>query len=299
VFGLIGAALLIGLGVVARRPPVPLSFLSCVLLGGPVLISLMHLAQFSKLIRTEPSALPTTTSRPPPSAKSTGRVGVALKALLFGQIFMFCLFGSTMLSGSAGLGGLGIMVIAIPFALGVAVFSAWAFIRNPPSRPWAASVFVAPVILSMLLQFGVKLVGESAMTAACARVSPWLPLAVILFFPNVVGRFIPGPLRGRGACIAYVVLDGLMLLVWGLLLLFYKVSPEMGKGLILISAPLYGAISIIAGFTGLIFGYVGLFQPRKERQTGLSLMHIVLSILLLAVAVPITWFLATLMTPPG
>ena len=297
--GLIGAVLIVGVGLVERRPPVRLSLLSCVLLCGPVLISLMHLARFRKLMRTEPSALPIPTPRPPLSAKSTRRIGVALKALLFGQLFAFCLFGATMQSGSAGLGGLGIMVMAIPFALGVAAFSAWAFVRDRPSRPWAAAVFVAPIILSMLLQLGVKLVGQPAVTAACARVLPWLPLAAILFFPHVVGRLIPGPLRRRVACIAYVVIHGLMLLVWGLLLLSYKVSPEMGKGLILVSAPLYGAISIVAGVTGLLFGHVGLFQPRGERQIGLSIAHMVLSILLLAIAVPTTWFLAALMTPPG
>jgi hypothetical protein len=173
---------------------------------------------------------------------------------LFGQLFAFCLFGATMLSGSAGLGGLGVMVTAIPFALGVSVFSAWAFVRDRPSRPWAAAVFVAPVLLSMLLQLGVKLVGQPVMTAACARIAPWLPLAAILFFPHVAGRLIPGPLRRRSACIAYVVIHGLMLLIWGLSLMFYKVSPETGKGLILVSAPLYGAISIVAGVTGLLFG---------------------------------------------
>jgi hypothetical protein len=300
--GIIGAVLYAGLGMTNGHPPVWVKLLWFSLLIGLVWISLIHLNRFRKFMRADPSARPIRAPRPPPSEASTRRVGLTLKVLLFGQVLTCCLFGATLLSGSAGLGGLMIILMAFPVAVGVASFSVWAFVRHHPQRPWAAVVFFAPFVLSTLLQLGVKHFGEPAMTAGCGRVAPWLPVAAILLFPHTAGRLIPRPLRGRATCITYVVIQGLMVLLWGLLLLGLRISFEeasagsMPFALLFtsLSVPVgatYAALSVLAGVTGLVFSYVGLFRPREERFIGLSIAHMALSIPLLAFGVSALWVL--------
>jgi hypothetical protein len=310
VLGIIGAVLYVVLGLTKGRPPVELKLLWSILLIGPVCISLVHLSRFRKLMRTDPSARPIHTPRPPPSEASTRRVGLTLKVLLFGQVLTFCLAGATLLSGSAGLGGLMMMVLAFPVALGVASFSVWAFVRHRSQRPWAAVVFFAPFVLSKLLQLGVKHFGEPAMTAGCERAVPWLPVVAILLFPQTVGGLIPRPLRGRTACITYVVIQGVMVLLWGLLLLGLRISfDEASAGsmpfallftsLFIPVGGTYAALSVLAGVTGLVFSYVGLFRQREERFIGLSIAHMVLSIPLLTFGVYALQVLMVFMTPIG
>jgi hypothetical protein len=299
VLGLIGAILYAGLywsnddlsDRVRLFPPI--------LLAGAIWIALMHLNRFRKLMGTGAAAPSIRAPGPPPSETSTRRVELTLKVLLFGQVLTCCLFGATMLSGSAGLGGLMIIVLAFPLALGAASFAVWAFFRHRPCRPWAAVVFFAPIILFTLLQFGVKFFGQPAITTACGRVAPWLPLAAILLFPRVAGRLIPRLLRQRGACITYVVIQGLMVLPWLLLVLGWRPWTEPGSPAITLFVLWHTGLSILAGVTGLVFSYMGLFRQREERFIGLSIAHMALSILLLAVALPTAWLLMIFMTPMG
>jgi hypothetical protein len=229
--------------------------------------------------------------------------------MLFVHAFSGCLFGATLLSGSAGLGGLGIIAMALPFALGMGAFAIWAFIRHRPCRPLAVAVFFAPAIASNLMQLAVKLVGEPAVTVACARAFPWIPLAAILLFPQTAGRLVPPLLRRRGACIAYVVIQGLLILLWGLIPLGVWILGGRGEAgdmrsgaLFLILSTLGTAcavLSVASGVTGLLFGYVGIFRQREERFIGLSIAHMVLSIPVLAAGIVWLRLISLLLSNPG
>ncbi len=309
VLGLIGAILYIALSATEGRPQVRLNAFSCILLVGPIWISLFHLKRFRWSMGTAEAARQSRTARPPPSEKSTRRVGLALKILLFVQVFAGCLFGATMLSGSAGLGGLMIMVMGLPFEFGVAAFAVWAYIRRRPCRPWAVVVFFAPAIVSNLLQLAVKIFEEPTVTAACGRASPWVPLAAILLFPHTAGRMVPRLLRRRGACIAYLVVQGVMILLWGLIILGLRISIERGvagdmqSGGLFVTLAIVGVacaiLSILGGVTGLLFGYVGLFRQREECFIGLSIAHMAVSIPLLTIGVLWLRWCTLLLTNPG
>jgi hypothetical protein len=237
--------------------------------------------------------------KPPPSEKSTRRVKLALKILLFGQVFTFCLVGATMLTGSAGLGGLMLIIMALPVALGVAAFSVWAFVRRRPCRPLATAVFFAPVTLIAILHFAVRLFGEAAVTTACGRAAPFLPLAAFLLFPRTVGDLTPRLLRSRGACITYVVIQGLMIIPLIAVLRNLEQWGEANAPAMGVFVFFYPAISILAGVAGLLFGYIGLFRRREERFIGLSIAHMALSIALIAAAMPIALVLMVAMMSLG
>jgi hypothetical protein len=308
VLGFIGAVLYILLGLTEGRPQVRLNLISVILLIGPIWILLIHLKRFREFAGTAEAAQHPRRSKLPPE-KSTRRVSLALKVLLVVQVFTGCLFGATMLSGSAGLGGLMIMVMGLPFAFVAAAFAVWAYIRHRPCRPWAAAAFFAPAIVSNLLQLAVKIFGEPAVTAASGRVAPWVPLAAILLFPRTAGRLVPRFLRRRGACIAYLAAQGLMLLLWGLILLGLQMALEGGKarpmpsGALFVTLSIVGvacaALSILGGIAGLLFGYVGLFRQREERFIGLSVAHMALSLPLVTIGVVWLRLVTVFLTNPG
>jgi len=307
-FGLMGAVVYFVLGLTEGRPRVRINWLSVILLLGPVFLSLSYLKRFRTYAGTAVAARQPHASRPP-SDKNTRRVELALKVMLFVHAFTGCLFGAMLLNGSAGLGGLGIMVTALPFALGMGAFAVWAFIRHRPCRPWAVVVFFAPAIVSNLLQVTVKLFGEPAVTSACMRATPWLPLATILLFPRTAGHLVPPLLRRRGAYITYVVIQGLMLLLWGLLLAGVSImgkwgmAGDMRSGALFVilstSGTAYAVLSVVSGVIGLLFGYVGLFRQREERFIGLSIAHMVLSIPVLAAGILWLMLISLVLTNPG
>jgi hypothetical protein len=301
--GLVGALLYAGLYLSNDDLSDRLRLFPPILLVGPIWISLMHLNGFRKSMGTAATLRSIRAPMPPPSETNTRRVGLVLKILLFGQVSTACLFGAAPIAGSAGLGGLMMIVVAFPFALGVASFCVWAFVRYRPCRPWAAVVFFVPVILLALLHFGTKLFGEPTVTTACRRVAPWLPVVAVLLFPRALGRLIPRLLRTRGAYATYLVVEGLMVLLWVLfwvlLLQGGLTSTETGKTASGLFILFHVVLSILVGVVGLIFSYVGLFRQREERFIGFTIAHLALSILLLAATVPAIIMLSVAMTPMG
>ena len=163
-----------------------------------------------------------------------------------------------------------LIICGFPPALGVASFCVWAFVRHPSCRPLAAGVFFAPVARFALLQFGVKLFGAPAITTGCRYAAPCLPVAAILFFPRAVGRLVPRLLRTRGAYIAYLVIQGLMIVLWVLLLLHGRRWTETGSTGTVPFILSYAVLSILAGVAGLIFSYMAaedIFPERLRKLT--------------------------------
>jgi hypothetical protein len=278
----------------------PLPAFPPLVLISPVWIAAMHLGQFRKLMATPEAERPARLPRPPPSESSTRRVALTLKIVLYLQVLNIIFIGATLLEEGTGWGRLLIVVFGFPFALGVLTFCVWSFVRHRPCRTWAATVFFAPAVLFAALRLSVRLLSEPTVTLACRRALPWLPVASILIFPRFLGRLTPRLLRKRAFCIVAVIVQALMLVPWVLLLrggLAYL--KETQDPTIVVFILVHTPLSILAGIIGLCSGYVALFRQRGERFIVLSITHMVFSILLLAISVPVAWFLMVIATPMG
>ena len=90
-----------------------------------------------------------------------------------------------------------------------------------------------------------------------------------------------------------------MILLWALPLLGGRALLEKRSGLTGFFLRLYPILSILAGVTGLIFSYLGFFREREERFIWLSIAHMALSTLLIAVGVVMLLVLIGSMIPLG
>jgi hypothetical protein len=300
--GLIAAVLYAGLYWGNYDVSHRLSIWPPILLAGPVGIALTHLNRFRKTMGTPGAETPVRAPALPPSEASTRRVGRFLKILLFVQVLTFGTIGATLLGGGSGAewGALFTIILGFPFALGVASFCVWAFVRHRRCRAWAAVVFFAPVALFAFLQLNVKLFGEPAVTTFCRYAAPLLPVAAFLVFPRTFDRIIPRLLCRRALCITYVAVQSAMLLAWVVLLAGWAPWKLQEKDPTAVAFVLIlTALSAATGLPGLLFSYLGLFRKREERFLWLSIPHLILSFLLLVIVGAVLLVMGIMLTPLG